>query len=67
MLILRYDSTEIVPGGAGNAANNAAALGARVDVVGVVGRRLAGRRLLDALARGRDCRASSARRRASRR
>ena len=38
VLILRYDATEIVPGGAGNAANNAAALGARVDVVGVVGR-----------------------------
>ena len=28
VLILKYDSTEIVPGGAGNAANNAAALGA---------------------------------------
>ena len=27
MLILEYDSTEIVPGGAGNAANNVAALG----------------------------------------
>ena len=45
VLILRYDSTEIVPGGAGNAANNAAALGARVAVVGVVGRDEAGRRL----------------------
>ena len=43
VLILRYDSTEIVPGGAGNAAYNAAALGARVDVVGVVGRDDAGR------------------------
>ena len=29
VLILEYDSTEIVPGGAGNAANNAAALGGR--------------------------------------
>ena len=29
MLILEYDSTEIVPGGAGNAANNVAALAAR--------------------------------------
>ena len=27
VLILEYDSTEIVPGGAGNAANNVAALG----------------------------------------
>ena len=27
VLILNYDSTEIVPGGAGNAANNVAALG----------------------------------------
>lgn len=49
VLILRYDSTEIVPGGAGNAANNAAALGARVDVIGVVGRDDGGRRLLAAL------------------
>jgi rfaE bifunctional protein kinase chain/domain len=49
VLILHYDSTEIVPGGAGNAAHNAAALGARVDVIGVVGRDDAGRRLLEAL------------------
>ena len=35
VLILKYDSTEIVPGGAGNAATNAAALGARVRVVGL--------------------------------
>jgi rfaE bifunctional protein kinase chain/domain len=49
VLILQYDSTEIVPGGAGNAAHNAAALGARVDVIGVVGRDETGRRLLDAL------------------
>jgi len=51
VLILRYDSTEVVPGGAGNAAANAAALGARVEVVGVVGRDEAGRRLLEALPR----------------
>jgi rfaE bifunctional protein kinase chain/domain len=49
VLILQYDSTEIVPGGAGNAAHNAAALGARVEVIGVVGRDDTGRRLLDAL------------------
>lgn len=51
VLILKYDSTEIVPGGAGNAASNAAMLGARVDVVGLVGRDDPGRRLLDALPR----------------
>jgi rfaE bifunctional protein kinase chain/domain len=49
VLILKYDSTEIVPGGAGNAANNAAALGARVHLVGAVGRDDGGRRLLRAL------------------
>ena len=52
VLILSYDSTEIVPGGAGNAANNAAALGARVEVVGVVGRDEAGQSA-DAGARAR--------------
>ncbi len=52
VLILRYDSTEIVPGGAGNAAANAAALGAVVDVVGVTGTDQAGRRLIDALPAG---------------
>ena len=49
VLILRYDSTEIVPGGAGNAAANAHALGAQVAVVGVIGRDEAGRRLRGAL------------------
>ena len=52
VLILKYAATEVVPGGAGNAASNAAALGARVDVLGVVGRDDAGRRLMDALPRG---------------
>jgi len=52
VLILKYDSTEIVPGGAGNAAANAAALGAVVDVLGVVGADAAGRRLIEALPRG---------------
>ncbi|HUF48550.1 MAG TPA: PfkB family carbohydrate kinase [Vicinamibacterales bacterium] len=51
VLILRYDSTEVVPGGAGNAAANAAMLGAAVDVVGVVGRDEVGRRVLEALPR----------------
>jgi rfaE bifunctional protein kinase chain/domain len=49
VLILRYDSTEIVPGGAGNAASNAAALGARVEVIGVAGSDDAGRRLIESM------------------
>ncbi|HEX7780644.1 MAG TPA: PfkB family carbohydrate kinase, partial [Vicinamibacterales bacterium] len=49
VLILRYDSTEIVPGGAGNAAGNAAALGARVEVIGVAGTDDAGRRLIESM------------------
>jgi len=49
VLILKYDSTEILPGGAGNAAMNAAALGARVRVFGLVGRDVPGSRLRDAL------------------
>jgi len=57
VLILRYDATEIVPGGAGNAASNAAALGARVTVVGAVGRDDPGQRLLRALPHGADARA----------
>ena len=51
VLILEYDSTEILPGGAGNAANNAAALGGQVTVVGLVGRDDAGRRLLASMPR----------------
>jgi rfaE bifunctional protein kinase chain/domain len=46
VLILQYDSTEILPGGAGNAANNVSALGGRARLVGVVGRDHAGTRLL---------------------
>ena len=49
VLILRYDTTIVVPGGAGNAANNVAALGARVRLAGVAGRDEAGRRMLAAL------------------
>jgi rfaE bifunctional protein kinase chain/domain len=63
VLILEYDSTEIVPGGAGNAANNAAALGGRVRLAAVVGRDEPGRRLIGALhhgvERGRVVRAES--------
>ena len=50
VLILNYDSTEIVPGGAGNAASNVAALGGRASIVGVAARDDAGERLLSAFA-----------------
>jgi bifunctional ADP-heptose synthase (sugar kinase/adenylyltransferase) len=56
VLILKYDTTEMVPGGAGNAASNVASLGARVKVVGVVGRDDAGRRLLAAMPRRAETR-----------
>jgi rfaE bifunctional protein kinase chain/domain len=49
VLILNYGSTEIVAGGAGNAASNVAALGGRPVVVGVIGRDDAGQRLLAAM------------------
>ena len=39
VLILKYDTTEIVPGGAGNAANNVAALGGRAALAGIRRRR----------------------------
>ena len=45
VLILQYDSTQIVPGGAGNAANNVAALGGRTHIVGLTGKDEAGKRL----------------------
>src|SRR5690349_17297949 len=49
VLILNYDSTEVVPGGAGNAAANVAALGGLVRAAGVAGRDETGRRLLNVL------------------
>src|SRR3954470_5380947 len=52
VLILNYDSTAIVPGGAGNAASNVAALGGGAVAVGVTGRDDTGTRLLDEM-RGR--------------
>jgi rfaE bifunctional protein kinase chain/domain len=54
VLILKYDATEVVPGGAGNAANNAADLGGNVTLVGVAGREAIDRRLLAAFRRGVD-------------
>src|SRR5687767_2700666 len=49
VLILEYGSTEIVPGGAGNAANNVAALGGQAISIGVAGDDEPGRRLLDSM------------------
>src|SRR5262245_56158953 len=54
VLILKYDATEIVAGGAGNAANNVAALGGRALLAGVVGADPEGRRLLTSFDRGID-------------
>jgi rfaE bifunctional protein kinase chain/domain len=51
VLILEYDSTEILPGGAGNAANNVADLGGLVTLVGLVGKDEPGRRLVATLPR----------------
>ena len=48
VLILEYDKTEIVPGGAGNAARNVATLGGAVTLVALAGRDDAGRRTLAA-------------------
>jgi rfaE bifunctional protein kinase chain/domain len=56
VLILEYGSTEIVPGGAGNAASNVAALGGSPIAVGVLGRDESGRRVLDAMKRRVDVR-----------
>jgi rfaE bifunctional protein kinase chain/domain len=49
VLILRYDQTVVVPGGAGNAAANAAALGAEVGLAALVGRDDVGARLVKSL------------------
>ncbi len=51
VLILEYDTTAIVPGGAGNAANNVASLGGRVRLVSLVGRDEPGDRLITVLPR----------------
>ena len=56
VLILEHDTTEVVAGGAGNAANNVAALGASAALVALVGRDDPGRRLLASLHAGVDSR-----------
>jgi rfaE bifunctional protein kinase chain/domain len=54
VLILKYDATEILPGGAGNAANNVAALGGRAKLAGLVGADAEGGRLLKSFHAGVD-------------
>jgi len=54
VLILKYDSTQIVAGGAGNAANNVAALGGQARLAGVVGRDAESKRLLASFHDGVD-------------
>jgi rfaE bifunctional protein kinase chain/domain len=54
VLILRYDTTEIIPGGAGNAAANVAALGGRALLAGLVGTDVEGRRLTASFPPGVD-------------
>ena len=53
VLILRHRRTEAYPGGAANAVNNLADLGARVAPVGVLGTDAGGRALLDQFRRKR--------------
>ncbi len=57
VLILEYDSTDIRPGGAGNAAHNVAALGGTAALVALAGRDEPGRRVLASFPRGVDTRA----------
>ncbi len=54
VLILKYDATEVVAGGAGNAANNVASLGGRAALAGLVGADAEGRRLVASFQRGVD-------------
>lgn len=56
VLILEYDSTEILPGAAGNAANNVAALGGSAALASVIGRDEPATRLLKSLHRRVDTR-----------
>lgn len=54
VLILKYDATAMVAGGAGNAANNVAALGGRARLASLIGTDPEGRRLLASFDRGVD-------------
>lgn len=57
VLILKHHNTELIPGGAGNAAANAASLGGTVDLLGAVGQDRTADRLRSALA---ECRVGDA-------
>ncbi len=52
VLILRHDGTRVLPGGAGNAAANVAALGGQVRLVGLVGTGAMDRQLVRSLPKG---------------
>ena len=54
VLILEYDGTTILPGGAGNASANVAALGGDSRLVGLLGHKAVDRRLLRGLSRRVD-------------
>ena len=54
VLILKYDAAQTIPGGAGNAASNVAALGGRARLAGLVGTDAEGRRLLASVPRSVD-------------
>src|SRR5436853_5644431 len=54
VLILKYDATQMVGGGAGNAVNNVAALGGRARIAGLAGADPESRRLLASFHRGVD-------------
>src|SRR5687768_7072512 len=54
VLILRYDTTQMVAGGAGNAANNVATLGGRASLAAIAGDDAEGRRLVSSLHKGVD-------------
>jgi rfaE bifunctional protein kinase chain/domain len=56
VLILKYDATDVVPGGAGNAASNVAALGGKAVLAGMVGADAEGTRLLATFRRSVDIR-----------
>ncbi len=56
VLILEYDTTHVVAGSAGNAANNVAALGGRAHLFGCLGRDEAGERLAASFLPGVDTR-----------
>src|SRR5262245_12125415 len=54
VLILKYDTTEMVVGGAGNAANNVASLGGRAVLAAIVGADTEGTRLRAKVLKGVD-------------